>query len=130
VSSLWASWTPCYSCWVRDVLTLVFTFYLDKNPGWVPDCLFRKEFRLVLNQSVVPVDLELSPEERSVFPLFAIQGYILYIKFVIDKHCLFDITPICGYMWDLTSWAHIWCVSGFVLKTGCYTIFVLSLSLF
>jgi len=24
-------------------------------------------------------------------------------------------------MWDLTSWAHIWCVSGFVLKTGCYT---------
>ena len=30
------------------------------------------EFRLVLNQSVVPVDLELSLEERRVFPLFAI----------------------------------------------------------
>jgi len=52
----------------------------------------------VLNQLVVPVDLELSPEEQSVFLLFAIQGYILYIKFVIYKHCLFDITPICGYM--------------------------------
>jgi hypothetical protein len=24
-------------------------------------------------------------------------------------------------MWDLTSWTHIWCVSGFVLKTGCYS---------
>ena len=24
-------------------------------------------------------------------------------------------------MCDLTSWAHIWCVSGFVLKTRCYT---------
>ena len=23
-------------------------------------------------------------------------------------------------MRDLTSWAHIWCVPGFVLKTGCY----------
>ena len=23
-------------------------------------------------------------------------------------------------MWDLTFWAHIWCVSGFVLKTECY----------
>jgi len=34
-------------------------------------------------QSVVPVDLELSPKERSAFPLFAIQGYIFYIKFVI-----------------------------------------------
>jgi len=31
-----------------------------------------EKFRLVLNQSVVPVDLELSPEERRVFPLFAI----------------------------------------------------------
>ena len=30
------------------------------------------EFRLVLNQSVVPMDLELSLEERSVIPLFSI----------------------------------------------------------
>jgi hypothetical protein len=31
-----------------------------------------------------------------------------------------DITSICSYMCDLTSWAHIWCVSDFVLKTRCY----------
>ena len=34
--------------------------------------MFGEEFRLVFNQSVVPVDLELSPEERSVFLLFSI----------------------------------------------------------
>jgi hypothetical protein len=28
--------------------------------------------RLVINQSVVPVELESSPKERSVFPLFAV----------------------------------------------------------
>jgi hypothetical protein len=27
-------------------------------------------------------------------------------------------------MCDLTSWAHIWCVSGFVLKTGCYNLYL------
>lgn len=31
--SFWASWIPCYNCWVRDVFTFVFTFYL-KNSGW------------------------------------------------------------------------------------------------
>ena len=35
----------------------------------------------------------------------------------------FDITLICSYMWYLTSWAHIWCVSGFVLN-GCYKSFI------
>jgi hypothetical protein len=28
--------------------------------------------RLVINQSVIPVDLELSPKERSIFPLSTI----------------------------------------------------------
>ena len=40
-----------------------------------------------------------------------------------------DITFICCYMWDLTSWAHIWCVSGFVLKTGCYKYFMIPMRL-
>ena len=33
----WALWTPCYTCWVWHVLTLVYFHYLDKNPGWVTD---------------------------------------------------------------------------------------------
>ena len=37
------------------------------------------------------------------------------------EHLSFDITLIYSYMLDLTSWAHIWCVSGFVLKTRCYS---------
>jgi len=32
---------------------------------------------------------------------------------------LSDIPLFCRYMWELTSWAHIWCISGFVLKTRC-----------
>ena len=27
----------CYTCLVRHVLTLVYFYYLDKNPGWVTD---------------------------------------------------------------------------------------------
>ena len=38
--------------------------YFDKNPGWEPDCWFGG-VRLVVNQSVVPVDLESSPEDWS-----------------------------------------------------------------
>ena len=46
-------------------LRLLYFFYtLDKNPGWVPDWWFGG-VRLVVNQSVVPVDLESSPEDRS-----------------------------------------------------------------
>ena len=50
------------------------------------------------------------------------------MSFVINTYPLcnkgigFDITPfICNYMCELNSWAHIWCVSGFVLKTRSYT---------
>ena len=81
------------------------------------------EFRgikLVINQSVVPVDWSLHPKIGVVFSLFAVYGYILYTKYFIYWALSFDITLICSYMWDLTFWAHIWCISGFVLKTGCY----------
>ena len=35
--AFWASWTPCYTCWVRHVLMLVYFHYLDKNLRWVTD---------------------------------------------------------------------------------------------
>ena len=44
--------------------------------------------RLVINQSVVPVDLEPSPEECRVFPLSTISGCILYTNMLYIKHCL------------------------------------------
>ena len=44
--------------------------------------------RLVINQSVVLVELESSSKIRIVFPLFAIQGYILYTRYVYIEHCL------------------------------------------
>ena len=65
VSAFWVLWTPCYIYWVRHVLTLALLFnYLEKS--WMGTRLL--EFggiRLVINQSVVPVDLESSPEDRS-----------------------------------------------------------------
>ena len=59
---------------------------------------------------------------RVVFPPSILWGYILCTKYVIYWALSIDITLIYSYMWDLTSWAHIWCVSGFVLKTGCYRV--------
>jgi hypothetical protein len=50
--TFWASWTPWYICWVRYVLTLA---------------ILTTPVRLVINQSIVPMELELSPEDRSVF---------------------------------------------------------------
>ena len=37
-------------------------------------------------------------------------------------HCLLILPLICSYMWDLTSKTHIWCISGFVLKIGYYSV--------
>jgi hypothetical protein len=50
--TFWASWTPCHICWVWHVLTRA----ISTTP-----------VRLVINQSVVPVELELLPKDRSVF---------------------------------------------------------------
>ena len=65
------------------------------------------EFRLVVNQSVCPCEVESTPKDRSVFPLFAIQGYILlyYVQYI--KALSLDAIVFCRYMYDLTSWAHI-----------------------
>ena len=42
--ALWASWTLCYTCWVRHVLMLVYFHYLDKNPGWITNCYSNDDF--------------------------------------------------------------------------------------
>ena len=42
---------------------------------WTHSCYFntpQMEFRLVVNQSVGPCEVESTPEDRSVFPLFDI----------------------------------------------------------
>jgi hypothetical protein len=39
--------------------------------------------RLVINQSVVPVEWSLHLKTEVVFPLFTIKGYIFYNKYVI-----------------------------------------------
>ena len=80
-----------------------------------------EEVWLVINQSVVPVEWSLQPKIGVFFRcLLAKVVFLVLIRYVI-KHLPFDITLICSHMCDLTFWAHIWCLYGFVLKTGCYT---------
>ena len=59
--------------------TLALLFYtLDKNPRWVPDCWF-EGVRLVVNQSVVPVEVESSPEDQSCLSaVYTLRLYSLY----------------------------------------------------
>ena len=66
------------------MLALLF-YTLDKNAGWVPDCWFGG-VRLVVNQSVVPVDLESSPEDRSQLSAVYTLGLFsfLVIRYVIS----------------------------------------------
>jgi hypothetical protein len=43
---------------------------------------------------------------------------LVIIRYI--RHCLLILPLIYSHMCDLTSWAHKWSVSSFVLKTGCY----------
>ena len=67
---------------------LAFLFYtLDKNPGWVPDCWFGG-VRLVVNQSVVPVNLESSPEDRSQLSAVFTLRLFSFTNTLCNKYCL------------------------------------------
>ena len=59
-------------------LHLLYFLYLDKNLGWVPDCQ-SGGVRLVINQLVVPIELESSPDDRSYFSVVCcLRLYHLY----------------------------------------------------
>jgi hypothetical protein len=74
----------------------------------------------VINQSVVPMEWSLHPNIRVFFRCLLAKVVFLVLICYVIKHLSFDITFICSHMCDLTSWAHIWCVSSFILKTMCY----------
>jgi hypothetical protein len=46
--AFWASWTPCYACWVRHGLTLAISPHLRKGTRLLDSGIVR----LVINQSV------------------------------------------------------------------------------
>ena len=66
-------------------LHLLSFLYLDKNPRWVPDCWFGG-VRFVVNQSVVPVNSESSPEDRSQLSavLYSEVIFLLIIRYVMS----------------------------------------------
>jgi hypothetical protein len=75
--------------------------------------------RLVINQSIVPMEWGLRLKIRVSFRcLLSKVVFFVPIRYVI-KHSVLIVPLICSRMCDLTFWARIWCVSGFVLKTRC-----------
>ena len=80
-----------------------------------------KGVRLVINQSVWIQWSGVYIRKSKLFIRWLfLRLYLLYYVHYVIKHC-YLITPlICSYMWDLFLKTHIWCASGFVLKTGCY----------
>ena len=87
--AFWASWIPCYICWVWHVLMLALLFKsLEKS--WMGTRLL--EFggiRLVINQSVVPMELESSPEDQSCLFRYLLSNVISFILSTLyTKHCL------------------------------------------
>jgi hypothetical protein len=65
VSTFWALWTPCYIVEYDMYLRLLYSSILWKKYRMGTKFLEFGGVRLVINQSVVPVDLEPSPEDRS-----------------------------------------------------------------
>ena len=94
--AFWASWTPCYTCWVRHVLTLVYFYYLDKNPRWVTDGYGNDDFPEDYSTCGQPVDVPViwSFRERFIFilPLYLCEDYVLlFVMWYILVMILFII---------------------------------------
>ena len=101
MSAFWASWTLCYICWVRHVLTLALLFKsLEKS--WMGTRLLEfGEIRLVINQSVVPVELESSPEDRSYLSaVCCLRLYHFILSMLYIKHCLW-ILPLFVAIYEI-----------------------------
>ena len=100
MSAFWASWTPCYTCWVRHVLMLALLFKSLEKSRIGTRLLEFGEIRLVINQSVVHVNLEYSPEDRSCLRcLYSEVIFVILIRYVF-KHC-FLILPLFVAICDI-----------------------------
>ena len=112
---------PMLYCWVRYVLTLALLFntWIKILDGYQIASLEELDLwstsQLSLWSGVFT--------RRSKLSFRCLQSKVISLVILrYIEHCLLILPLICSYMWDLTSWAHIWCVSDFVLKTGCYNI--------
>ena len=84
-----------------------------------------KGVRLVINQSVWIQWSGVYTQRSELFIRWLfLRLYLLYYVHYVIKRC-YLITPLlCSYMWDLFLKTHIWCASGFVLKTRCHMCWV------
>ena len=102
--AFWASWTPCYNCWVRHILTLVYFHYLDKNPEWVIDGYGNDDFPEDYYTCGQPVDV---PREKSFLYTSAIFMWrlCLIIRDVINT-CDDTIHNLSAYVCDWSLGTH------------------------
>jgi len=70
-----------WDCEIYNLVAILVEFDMDSLLLFPP--YFRRSVRLVINQSVGSCRVELIPEVGVVYPLFAIKGYLFYIKYVI-----------------------------------------------
>ena len=87
--SLLSLMNPCYICWVRHVLMLALLFKSLEKSQMGTRLLEFRGIRLVINQSVVPMDLESSPEDRSCLSaVYTLRLYFFILIHYVSKHCL------------------------------------------
>ena len=86
--AFWASWTPCYICWVRHVLTLALLFKSLENSRMGTRLLEFGEIRLAINQSVpCGIGVFTRRSELSFRCLLSkVISFILSMLYI--KHCL------------------------------------------
>ena len=88
VSAFWASWPPCYICWVRHVLTLALLFKsLEKS--WMGTRLLELEELGLWSTSQLSLwKWSLHLKIGVVFPLSILWGCIIFTNTLCNKHCL------------------------------------------
>ena len=64
-----------------------------------------------------------APGDQSCLSVDCFLRLSLLLSSLYIKHYDLILPFICSYMWGLITRAHIWCAFGFVLKTGCYTVY-------
>ena len=122
----WASWTPCYLVEYGTYLRLFNFQYLDKNPGWVTDDNGYKEFlrifRLVVNQSTVPV---MEFHERVIFLSSAVLCKSMWCYYSLCKvHRDDTFYNLSTYVCDWSLGTHEFSAFNFILKIGCDIMYI------
>ena len=111
------TWTCGYG--LHYLVAIFAEFDMDSLLLFPPP--LRRSFRLVINLSVGSSGVKSAPGDHSCLSVECFLRLSLLLSTLYNKHCYLISPLFCSYMWELILKTHIWCASGFVLKTECYT---------